>query len=59
MLVLARKKGDAILIGKDIVIKIVYTNGGTIGVGIQAPRNVPVNRMEVVDDETAKGLHHY
>lgn len=48
MLVLARKPGERIMIGDDIVVEIVRVRlNGDVQVGIVAPRDVPVHREEV------------
>ncbi|MFP4164042.1 MAG: carbon storage regulator CsrA [Chitinispirillaceae bacterium] len=47
MLVLTRKSGESIRIGDDIVVKIVDTDGRHVKVGIEAPRNIAVNREEI------------
>lgn len=47
MLMLARKEGDAIMIGDEIRIVIVRVEGNLIKVGIDAPRDIPVHREEV------------
>lgn len=47
MLVLSRKKNEAIVINDEIVITIVDINGDKIRFGIDAPRDVPVHRKEV------------
>jgi carbon storage regulator len=48
MLVLSRKPGEAIRIGDDIEISVVEVRGDTVRIGINAPRNVPVFRMELL-----------
>ena len=50
MLVLTRKKGEAILIGEDIIIKVVECDGDKIRLGIEAPKNVKVMRMELLEE---------
>jgi carbon storage regulator len=47
MLVLTRKIGEQIVIGDDIIIKIVEVKGKQVRVGIEAPRSVEVNREEI------------
>jgi carbon storage regulator len=47
MLVLARKKGQVIKLGNDITITVLDIRGDTVRLGIDAPRNVPVHRLEV------------
>ena len=47
MLVLSRKKGEKIIIGDNITITVVEIRGDKVRLGIEAPREVPVNRQEV------------
>ncbi len=47
MLVLARKKGQSIMIGKDIKITLVEVSGETIRLGIDAPTIVEILRTEI------------
>lgn len=49
MLVLARERGEQILIGDDIVITVVAIQGDRVRLGITAPREVPVHRREVYE----------
>ncbi|MEK7563484.1 MAG: carbon storage regulator CsrA [Patescibacteria group bacterium] len=47
MLVLSRKKGQVIMIGDNITITIIEVRGNLVKIGIEAPRDVDVNRHEV------------
>jgi carbon storage regulator len=47
MLVLSRKDGEQILVGDDVIIKVLSIAGGRVRVGIEAPRNVPIRRSEL------------
>jgi carbon storage regulator len=49
MLVLTRRLGETIVIGDDIIIKIVDIHGKQIRVGIEAPTEVSVYRGEIYD----------
>ena len=49
MLVLSRKKDESIVINNDIVITIVEIRGDKVRLGIEAPKDVPVHRMEVYE----------
>lgn len=49
MLVLTRRLGETIVIGDDIVIKIVDIHGKQIRVGIEAPTEVSVFRGEIYE----------
>ena len=47
VLVLRRKKNEQIVIGDNVTITVVETQCSFVGLGIDAPRNVPVHREEV------------
>lgn len=47
MLILSRKLGESIVIGKDINITVLGVTGNQIRIGIDAPKNVSVHREEV------------
>ncbi len=49
MLVLSRQKDESIVIGDDIKITIVDVRGDKVRLGIDAPREVPVHRIEVYE----------
>ncbi|MGE3806427.1 MAG: carbon storage regulator [Gemmataceae bacterium] len=48
MLVLTRKLGEKIRIGQDICITVVDVERGKIRLGIEAPREVPIYRQELL-----------
>jgi len=50
MLVLSRKSGEAIRIGDDIEVSIIDVRGDTVRIGITAPRNVAIFRMELLEE---------
>jgi carbon storage regulator len=47
MLVLSRKVNEQIVIGADTVVTITEIRGDKVRVGVDAPRFVPVDRLEV------------
>lgn len=49
MLVLSRKKHEKIYINKDIIITIVDIKHGKVRVGIEAPKDVIIDREEVME----------
>ena len=49
MLILTRKKDESIVIGNDIVIKIVDIEEGRVRLGISAPADVSIYRHEVYE----------
>lgn len=50
MLVLSRKKGEAIIINNEITLVVVEIRGDKVRLGIEAPHEVPVHRKEVWED---------
>lgn len=47
MLVLSRKKNERIVINDDITIVVIEIRGDKVGLGVEAPKEVPVHRQEV------------
>ncbi|WAM30847.1 carbon storage regulator CsrA [Caldicellulosiruptor naganoensis] len=50
MLVLSRKVGDQILIGDDIIIKVISIEKDSVKLGIDAPKNIKVLRYELLQE---------
>ena len=57
MLVLSRKLGQALNLGGDVRITVVKIDGGSVRIGIEAPDEVPIKRLEIAfevpDHQTA------
>jgi len=53
MLILTRKKGESIAIGDNIQIQVLNVKGGQVRIGIDAPREVKVNREERLEAQAA------
>lgn len=53
MLVLSRRRGESILINKDIEIFISSIEGENVKIGIRAPSHVEILRKELVDEVEA------
>ncbi|MBD3346248.1 MAG: carbon storage regulator CsrA [Chitinivibrionales bacterium] len=49
MLVLTRKLGESIRIGDNIVVKVVDLDNRHVKLGIDAPKNIAVNREEIYE----------
>lgn len=49
MLVLSRKCGEKIVINNNVVLTVVDIRGDKVRLGIEAPQDVPVHRMEVYE----------
>lgn len=52
MLVLSRKYGEKIRIGDDITITVVDIEPNKVRLGIEAPRDVPIYRSELLPIQT-------
>jgi carbon storage regulator len=49
MLVLTRRTGDRLFIGKEIVISVVKIQQNGVSLGITAPADVTIEREEIVN----------
>jgi carbon storage regulator len=47
MLTISRRQGERILIGDDIVVEIVEVSGGSVRLGITAPKEQRIYREEL------------
>ena len=54
MLVLSRKLGEKIYISDNICITVVDIDRGKIRLGIEAPRNVPIFRQELLSENQSE-----
>ncbi len=50
MLVITRKRGESLLIGDDIEIKIVKIDDGSVKIAIDAPKEKVILRKEVYEN---------
>lgn len=57
MLVLSRKANQEIMIGKHIIVKIIKVTAGKIKIGITAPENISVVRLDSVQAEKEIGVN--
>lgn len=49
MLVLSRKAGEVLFIGKDISVEILSVEGDRVRIGITAPKETRIFRKELMD----------
>jgi carbon storage regulator len=49
MLVLTRRVGESLVIGDDVVIRVLDVKGDVVRIGVDAPRHVQVHRQEVYE----------
>ena len=48
MLVLSRKRNESVVINDQIVVTVIEVRGDKVRLGIQAPRDVPIHRSEIM-----------
>ena len=61
MLVLTRKKEQALMIGDNIEVRILDIQGDQIRLGVEAPKNVKVYRKEIyleIQEENMNAAKH-
>ena len=47
MLILSRRVGEKLIIGENVTVTILGVKGKQIRIGIDAPRDIAVNREEI------------
>lgn len=60
MLVISRKKDEAILIGENIEVKVVGVDGNNVKLAISAPNDIGILRKEIyekIKDENIKATN--
>jgi carbon storage regulator len=53
MLVLSRKENQQLIIGDNIIVRVVRVEGGRVRLGIEAPAEVPIRREELASRSPA------
>ncbi len=56
MLVLTRKSEEKVKIGDNIYISILEIESGSVKIGIEAPKEVPIIRMELLEQVKNKNI---
>jgi len=49
MLILTRRVGESVMIGRDIVVTVLGVKGVQVRLGVNAPKHIPVHREEVYE----------
>ena len=58
MLILTRAVGETVMIGENIQVVFLGMKGNELKIGIEAPRDIPIHRLEVyerIQEEKANG----
>jgi carbon storage regulator len=48
LLVIQRKKLESFLIGENILVKVVRIKGDRVSIAIEAPKDMPIRRSEIL-----------
>lgn len=56
MLILTRRAEEKIKIGDNIVVSVFEVDGNVVKLGIDAPRDIPIYRMEVLEQIEKKNI---
>lgn len=54
MLVLSRKVGEKIVIGNNILVTVIEVIGDRVRLGIDAPRDLPILRQELLSENDSR-----
>jgi carbon storage regulator len=54
MLILTRRRTEAVVIGDNVTITVLDIKGGRVRIGVNAPREIIVNREEILE-KTRRG----
>ena len=49
MLVLSRQRDESIMIGDNVTVTVLGVNGNQVRIGVNAPKNIVVDREEVAE----------
>lgn len=55
MLCLKRQEGEAVLVGSDVVVRVLRTADGEVELGFEAPRSIRIVREELNARERTTG----
>lgn len=53
---LSRRTGESIFIGDSVKVTVTYISGGQVKLGIEAPKNITVDRSEVHQKKNAEKI---
>jgi carbon storage regulator len=49
MLILTRREGESVRIGEDVTVTVLRVKGSQVRIGIDAPKDVAVQREEIAE----------
>ena len=59
MLVLSRKTDESVVVGDDIIIKVLEIRGNKVKLGIEGNRNVPIKRGELLRNDHSEEVSEF
>ena len=54
MLILTRRPAETLVIGENVTVTVLAIQGGRVRLGVNAPRDIVVNREEICDKTRRK-----
>ncbi len=62
MLVLNRKRGEAVMIGENVEVTVLQVHGDRVKLGFRSPIDVSIHREEIYhkinQSQKARAIHH-
>lgn len=58
MLILTRTIGESLMIGDDVVVKVLSVKGNSAKIGVSAPDDVVVDREEIYNKKKGQEESH-
>jgi carbon storage regulator len=55
MLILTRREGESVRIGADVTVTVLRVKGSQVRLGVNAPKDVAVQREEITERMRAQG----
>jgi carbon storage regulator len=55
MLILTRRVGETVMIGEDVSVTVLRVKGNQVRLGVNAPKNVSVQREEIFERMKLEG----
>jgi carbon storage regulator len=49
MLIVTRRVGETVMVGRDVTVTVVGVRGGQVRIGVNAPKDVTVHRKEIYE----------
>jgi carbon storage regulator len=59
MLILTRRQAETLVIGDNVTVTVLEIQGGRVRLGVNAPRDIVVNREELCDKTRRKDRMPY